>query len=162
MILRYNQIIGWVDGVPESDTIGLDAEATLKRFHELVAMAADGEIIYDYIIYVRNGKRRKKREFRQGTIKPKVDIEKAAAALIKHENDRVLQAYQEQAQKMETINITPEALKLADDNGVNVELVKGTGPGSLISTDDVQKFIDLNQKPQPSKKAAKKKTNLKT
>ncbi|BAS13145.1 dihydrolipoyllysine-residue acetyltransferase component of pyruvate dehydrogenase complex [Arthrobacter sp. Hiyo8] len=50
-----------------------------------------------------------------------------------------------QAVEQERPRSTPPVRKLARDLGVDLELVKGTGPGGLITRSDVQDFADGSQ-----------------
>lgn len=46
------------------------------------------------------------------------------------------------AQAGERVKISPVARKLAEESGVDISLVSGTGPGGRITKEDVQKFIE--------------------
>lgn len=52
--------------------------------------------------------------------------------------------------------ISPAARKHAEDNGIDIDTVTGTGPDDAVILQDVQHAIELRQRPQPASSVDKK------
>jgi 2-oxoglutarate dehydrogenase E2 component (dihydrolipoamide succinyltransferase) len=54
-----------------------------------------------------------------------------------------------------TAKATPSARRLAQENNVNLEVIRGSGPGNQITRQDIKSFLDKkNVEPKPERQAA--------
>lgn len=51
------------------------------------------------------------------------------------------------------VKISPVARKIAEEHGIDVNMIKGTGPEGRIVREDVLRVVEEKQKPQPATKA---------
>ncbi|GAB3563210.1 dihydrolipoamide acetyltransferase family protein [Arthrobacter alkaliphilus] len=118
------------------------AETAAKREPNLVGYGA---------VLEKSGRpARRQRSFEAGSVaEPAAAVEPAAAEPAAVEPaDVEPMAEREPAAEQERPRSTPPVRKLARDLGIDLGLVKGTGPGGLITRSDVQDFA-AGSRPQP-------------
>ena len=49
---------------------------------------------------------------------------------------------------------TPSARRLAQENNVNLEVIRGSGPGNQITRQDIKSFLDQNKEAKPERQAS--------